>query len=125
KNFLVCQNKAKKALKHYLSKGESDQLHAFRLEFKKLNALFSYMLQLDHETIQKHDFQELQKLYKQAGKIRTKEVINHLLIKYEIELDTDQEIGSPLKLKFNKECKKAFKSLKHCIKELDFDFNAY
>jgi CHAD domain-containing protein len=125
KNFLVCQNKSKKALKNYLSNGELDQLHAFRLEFKKLNALFSYMLQLDQKTLEKHDFYELQKLYKQAGRIRSKEVIKNILSKYEIELESDPVEDPLYKLKYTKECKKAFKSLKYCIKKLDFHFNAY
>ncbi len=125
KNFLVCQNKAKKALKSYISSGEPDQLHAFRLEFKKLNALFSYMLQLDQKTVENHDFQVLKKLYKQAGKIRSRDVIMQILAKYEIELETDRVEDPHFKLDYNKECKHAFKSLKDCIKELDFHFNAY
>lgn len=125
KNFLVCQNKAKKALKSYIGNGEPEQLHAFRVEFKKLNALFSYMLQLDHKTVENYDFQILKKLYKQAGRIRSRDVIREILLKYEIELESDRVEDPLYKLNYNKECKQAFKSLKDCIKELDFDFNAY
>jgi CHAD domain-containing protein len=77
--------KLKKYLIEYKNLPQQETLHEVRVELKKLKVLFYLIEYCDESFNAKKEYKSLNKIFKKAGKIREIDVMESLIIKYNIK----------------------------------------
>lgn len=117
----------KKLLRAFRAFGQNtkpEELHDFRVEIKKLRALFFFLESVDSKKIHKHSIKKLRTIFREAGTVRSLDVSLNLIKAFKLKLPATAKSKLQKKLKsatatFHEDHKKYGKQLQEIRHDLN------
>jgi CHAD domain-containing protein len=127
-NLKVCFNKLHKSAKRYSVQQNAEDLHHFRLEFKRIEAIYTFLCVHNGGLKEDVTWLKFRKVYRKAGKERAITVANTWLKRMDVELqfavpDSSVELPISKLKKWSKHLLGRFKSNGH--KDNPYELNLY